>query len=83
MQRSPSLAVGLVDAGVMFQKEGHHIHAAIYAGLRGGKQGEELGCCHATSLRCGMFEDAEDVKKKHTSKNKDVNKRRGTVQTTF
>lgn len=39
VQRSPSLAVGLVDVGVMFQKEGHHIHAAIYAGLLGGGGG--------------------------------------------
>lgn len=33
MQRRPSLTVNLVHVGIMLQKEGHHLHAAIYAGL--------------------------------------------------
>lgn len=71
VQRRPSLAVGLVDAGVLIQKEGHHVHAAIYAGLRGRKQEQVLGHCHTASLCSRMFEDAKDRKKKT---NKDVNR---------
>lgn len=33
MQRRPSLTVNLVHVGITLQKEGHHLHAAIYAGL--------------------------------------------------
>lgn len=33
MQRCPSLTVNLVHTGTMLQKKGHHLHAAIYAGL--------------------------------------------------
>lgn len=83
VQRSPSLAVGLVDAGVVFQQEGNHIHAAIDAGLQGGKK-EESGWDAATRhhFARGGFEAPKTVtKQKETSKNKDVNKCRGTEQT--
>lgn len=33
MQRCPSLTVNLVHVGTILQKEGHYLHAAIYAGL--------------------------------------------------
>lgn len=33
MQRRPSLTVSLVHTGIMLHQEGHHLHAAIYAGL--------------------------------------------------
>lgn len=81
VQRRPSLAVGLVDAGVLIQKEGHHVHAAIYAGLRGRKQEQVLGHCHTASLCSRMFEDAKDGKKKPTRMSTGY-VHRGTAQTT-
>lgn len=34
MQRRPALTVSLVHAGTALHQEGHHLHAAVYAGLQ-------------------------------------------------
>lgn len=55
VQRRPSLAVGLVDAGVLIQKEGHHIHAAIYAGLWGEKKKRSWGAATRRHFALGCL----------------------------
>lgn len=78
VQRSPSLAIGLVDVGVMFQKEGHHIHAAIDAGLQGGNKERSWDAATRHRFALGCLKTPKTV----TKKLKDVNKFKGTVQTT-
>lgn len=72
VQRRPSLAVGLVDAGVLIQKEGHHIHVAIYAGLWGEKK-RSWGAATQRHFALGCLKTPK-TGKKNTQNNKDVNK---------
>lgn len=63
VQRRPSLAVGLVDAGVLIQKEGHHIHAAIYAGLWGEKKKRSWGAATRRHFALGCLKTPKTGKK--------------------
>ncbi len=42
MQRRPSLIVNLVHVGTTIHKEGHHVHAAVYAGLERRQKRNEM-----------------------------------------